>query len=171
MTQTLFVKGANPSVNLTIEGDVSLVGDVCPGTVKIQCYGEDLSILRWRYNGNMNRVTFFSDAIAPSTIRITNNPAFLQAELLSVAPSVDRNFANFSSVLIVHVAQLQLEGITNIVCGNPQTFESLPVDVNVIQEPVPETPSGTMVTAAYESGLLMEVIVSWNKQVSLVCSN
>ncbi len=46
------------------------------------------------------------------------------------------------------------------------TFETLPVDVNVIQERVPEIPSGVLLTAAYESGSLMEVIVSWNKQVS-----
>ena len=138
--------GTNPSVTMTVEGRGSLVGEQCPGIVKISCCGVDLSILRWRFNGNTDVVTFFSDNVAPSPF--INNPAFLNADLLSTAPDqLDPNFANFSSELVVDVSQLQTESINSIACGDPDTFKMIPVDVEIIQQTEPESPNGTNVTA------------------------
>ena len=36
------------SVSLTVEGGVSLVGEHCPGTVRLFCEGVDLTQLEWR---------------------------------------------------------------------------------------------------------------------------
>ncbi len=130
------------------------------------CHGIDLSFLRWMYNGRINIVTFFSDTEAPSSVD-TNNPAFLSVELLSVAQNpANQNFANFSSELVVNVSQLQTEGVTSLTCGDPNTFEMIPVDVEIIQQTEPESSNGTNVTALYEFGSLMDVTVSWEKLVS-----
>ncbi len=143
-----------------------MVGEQCPGTVKISCIGVDLLILRWRYNGNNDIVTFFSDNLAPLTL-FSNNRAFVKAELLSTSQNpVDLNFANFSSELSVDVSSLQMESVTSITCGDPGNFKIIPVDVEIIQETEPESPNGTNVTALYEFGLLTNVIVSWEKLVS-----
>ncbi|XP_064406052.1 uncharacterized protein LOC135351061 isoform X3 [Halichondria panicea] len=161
-------KGTMPSVSLTVEGGGSLVGQLCPGTMKMFCYGIDLSILRWRYNGNIDIVTVFSDASAPFSFEI-NNPAFLSVELLSVAQDpVDPNFGNFSSELVVNVSQLQAVSVMSITCGDPDTFKMIPVDVEIIQQTEPESPNGTNVTALYEFGSLTDVIVSW-EQLEIRC--
>ncbi len=131
------------------------------------CSGIDLEVLRWRYNVDTDIEEYFSDA-EPSKLAmpVVDNPAFLSVELLSVSQNVDINFANFSSELTVNSSRLQSEGVTSIICGEPETSKAIQVDdVNVIQENVPERPNGVLVTAAYESGSLMELIVSWNKQV------
>ncbi len=161
----MLFEGANPSVTLTVEGGGSLVGEHCPGTVRILCYGIHLSVIRWRYNVNTDVVTFFSDNVAPSPF--TNNPAFLNAKLLSATQDPeDPNFANFSSELVVDVSKLQTESITSIACGDPNTFKMIPVDVEIIQQIEPESPNGTNVTAVYEDGFLTDVSVSWKKLVS-----
>ena len=36
------------SVSLTVEGGMSLVGEYCPGTVRLFCEGVDLTQLEWR---------------------------------------------------------------------------------------------------------------------------
>ncbi len=158
----LSFKGTTPSVTLTVEGGGSLVGEHCSGTVKISCNGVDLSILRWRFNGNTDVITFFSANVAPSPF--TNNPAFISVELLSAEPGP--NFANFSSELVVDVSKLETESVTSITCGDPDTFEVIPVDVEIIQQTEPESPNGTNVTAFYEYGSLTDVIVYWEKLVS-----
>ncbi len=161
----MLFEGANPSVTLTVEGGGSLVGEHCPGTVRILCYGIHLSVIRWRYNGNTDVITFFSDNVAPSPF--TNNPAFLNAELLSATQDpVDPNFANFSSELVVNVSKLQTESINSIACGDLDTFKIIPVDVEILQQTEPENPNVTNVTALYEDGSLTDVIVSWEKLVS-----
>ncbi|XP_064406113.1 uncharacterized protein LOC135351103 isoform X2 [Halichondria panicea] len=155
-------QGTNPSVTLIVEGGESLVGEHCPGTVKISCIGVDLSILRWRFNGSTDVVTFFSDNVARSPF--TNNPAFISAELLSTAPDqLDPNFANFSSELVVDVSKLKTESITSITCGEPDTFKMIPVDIEIIQQTEPESPNGTNVKILYEDGSLTDVTVSWEK--------
>ncbi|XP_064406089.1 uncharacterized protein LOC135351084 isoform X2 [Halichondria panicea] len=158
-------EGADPSVSLTVEGGGSLVGEQCPGTVKILCYGINLSLLRWRYNGNIDilRSAFPSDTTAPSSVN-TNNPAFVRVELLSVAQDpANLNFANFSSELVVNVSNLRTESVTNITCGDPGTSKMIPVDVEIIQQTEPESPIGMNVTALYEFGSLTDAIVSWKK--------
>ena len=150
-----------------VEGRESLVGEQCPGTVKISCYGIHLSILRWRYNGNIDIVpAFHTDTTAPSSVNL-NDPVFISVELLSVAQ--DRaapNFANFSSELVVNVSNLRTESVTNITCGDSGTSKMIQVDVEIIQQTEPEGPNGTNVTALYEFGSLTDVIVSWEKLVS-----
>ncbi len=166
MILLLSFEGTNPSsVTLAVEGGGSLVGEQCPGTVKISCNGVNLSILRWRFNGNTDVITFFSANVAPSPF--TNNPAFISVELLSATPDpLDPDFANFSSELVVDVSKLQTESITSITCGDPDIFKMIPVDVEIIQQTEPESPNGTNVTALYEFGSLTDVIVFWEKLVS-----
>ncbi len=160
-------EGANPSVTLTVEGGGSLVGEHCPGTVKIFCYGIHLSILRWRYNGNIDVMSaFLSDTTAPSSVNL-NDPAFIRVELLSVAQDpAFPSFANFSSELVVNVSNLRTGSVTSITCGDPGTSKMIPVDVEIIQKTEPESPNGTNVTALYEDGSLTDIIVSWGKLVS-----
>ncbi len=160
-----FFEGEKSFVTLTVEGEVNLSGNVCPGIVTIVCSGVDLTFLRWRYNKNVNIVTYFTDSFVPSNSKIENIPAIVSAELLH-KQNLPNSKANFTSKLIVNASELQTEGITSIVCGDPQTFKTIPTSVNVIQKSEPETPGGVAVSAVYESGLLMEVIVSWTQQVS-----
>ena len=115
---------------MTVEGGVSLVGPHCPGTVRLFCEGVDLSILRWRYNGNIDLITFFADATVPSVETITSSPAFISASLTNVAPnSGNPDFSNFSSELTVDISKLESESVNSIVCGDPSSFTSEPVDI------------------------------------------
>ncbi len=103
-------------MSLIVEGGGSLVGEQCPGTVKILCNGVDLSFLRWRYNGEINIETFFSDTEAPSSVN-PSNPAFVyRVELLSVAqdPAADSSIANFSSELVVNMSNLRTVSILHV---------------------------------------------------------
>ncbi len=168
----LVFEGANPSVTLTVEGGGSLVGEHCPGTAKVLCYGIHLSFLRWTYNGNIDIVSaFLSDTTSPSSVN-PNDPAFIRVELLSVAQDpAFPSFANFSSELVVNVSNLRTESVINITCGDPNTFKMIPVDVEIIQQTEPESPNGMNVTALYEFGSLTDAIVSWEKLVSKLYIN
>ncbi len=43
-------------VSLTVEGGVSLVGEHCPGTVRLFREGVDITVLRWTYNGDKSEI-------------------------------------------------------------------------------------------------------------------
>ncbi len=46
------------SVSLTVEGGVSLVGELCPGTVRLFCEGIGLTQLEWRLYHDENMYFF-----------------------------------------------------------------------------------------------------------------
>ena len=129
------------SVSLTVEGGVSLVGPHCPGTVKLFCEGVDLTTFRWTYNENINIGDFYHSDASPSTQTNTSNPAFVSVQLTAVSQSsLHLAFANFSSILTVDLSQLEQQNIKNISCGDPVIIGTLPVDVYIIQDTVPDVP-------------------------------
>ncbi len=97
-------------MSLTVEGGVSLVGEHCPGTIRLFCEGVDLTALRWRYNGD-NVIHSFSTTDLPIS-SVTTNPAFITVELQSVTSNPnDERFGNFVSVLTADIAQLQSQNV------------------------------------------------------------
>ncbi len=154
----------NSSVSLTVEGGVSLVGEHCPGTVRLFCEGVNLVHLRWIYNGNNYIYSFLSDSdISPTPIPLSFHPAFLSVQLTDVSSQfIAREQTNFSSVLTVDVEQLQTQGIIDISCGDVITFETIQVDPIIIQETTPKVSS---ISACYHSGLLNSLQISWIKLV------
>ncbi|XP_064406511.1 uncharacterized protein LOC135351421 isoform X5 [Halichondria panicea] len=151
-------EGITPFVSLTVEG--SLVGEHCPRTVRLFCKGVDLSILRWRYNGGTG-IYSFSTTDLPM-ISILSSPAFMSVELTNVTQTPnDPRFAQFTSVLIVDIAQLQAQNVASINCGDPGTIATEPVNVIILKPSVPNNPVITAVTATYKFGLLMTLEVSW----------
>ena len=137
-TTCISFRPVRSSVSLTVEGEASLVGPHCPGTVKLFCEGVDLTLLRWRYNGSINIEPLFGpeDSV---TIHTVSSPAFLFIELTAVS-TIDSVFANFSSILTVDLTQLEQQNIRNISCGDTLIRDGVPVKVSITQETVPEDP-------------------------------
>ena len=154
------------SVNLIIEGGVSLVGPHCPGTVRLFCEGVNLPSLRWRYNGVMNVVSYFPDG--RSTAQPTES-AFFMVQLMTVERNQDDpTFANFFSFLAVNYSQLQSNNISEISCGTPGIPPQVkPVNVSIIEPGIPNTPTITMVTATYQGRELSSIKVKWAESVSI----
>ncbi len=150
-------------MSLTVEGGVSLVGEHCPGTVGLLCVGMDLSVMRWRYNG-VRDIYSFRTTDQPMGLELSNS-AFVHVDLINVTQTpTDARFAKFHSVLIVDIAQLQVQNVFNINCGDPGTIVTEPVDV---QLSAPSSPVISAVIATYKSGLLMTLNVSWMDLVSI----
>ena len=156
---------AGSSVNLTIEGGVSLVGSHCPETVRLFCEGVNLPSLRWRYNGVMNIISYFPDG--GSTAQPTES-AFFMVQLMTVELNQsDPTFANFFSFLAANFSQLQSNNISDISCGTPGIPPQVkPVNVSILEPGIPNTPTITMVTATYQGGGLNRIEVKWAESVS-----
>ncbi len=156
--------GFTPFVSLTVEEEVSLVGEHCPGTVRLFCEGVDLTQLRWRYNG-ANRVYSFMTTDLPMSA-VPSNPAFVHVQLINVTqtPS-DPRFAQFISVLTVDITQLHSQNIASISCGDSGTIATEQVSVIPQQPSVPNSPVITAVTATYMSDLLITLEASWMELV------
>ena len=143
---------------------MSLVGEHCPGTIRLFCEGVDLTTLRWRYNGD-NVIYSFSTTDLPMN-SVTTNPAFISVELKFVASTPnDERFGNFVSVLTADITQLQSQNVGNINCGDPGTIDTEPVDIRVLQPSIPITPRVSSVIATYLFGALQTIDVSWIKLV------
>ena len=158
----------NSSVSLTVEGGVSLVGEHCPGTVRLFCEGVNLVQLRWIYNGNNFIYSFVSDSDISSTpIQLSSYPAFLSVQLTNVSSQfLARGQTHFFSVLTVDVEQLQTQlRIIDISCGDVSTFETIQVDPIITQETTPDNPEISSISACYHSGLLNILQISWIKLV------
>ena len=149
-----------PSVNLTTENEVSLVGPYCPGTVRLFCEGVELVSLRWRYNGNNSIESFNTDDL-PTNVT-PSNIAFQNIELVRATQLTDQRFANFTSILTVDLTQLQEQNVAEIDCGDIGTFDSVPVS---LQLDVPSRPNVTAVTVTYQSSMLINIEVTWKRQV------
>ena len=162
------------SVSLTVEGGVSLVGPHCPGSVRLFCEGVDLTVLMWRYNGtNGIEPTFVSDATVSTLIR-TSNPTFESVQLTAVSSSIPP-FANFSSILTVVLYQLDQQNIRSISCGDALFRDTVPIDIEIENETIPETDSQTIMANVshkieYPDSLIITVV--WSRVVSkdLICS-
>ena len=158
------------SVSLTVEGGVSLVGPHCPGTVRLFCEGVDLTTFRWVYNSNIIIGNFYESDDPPSTSTSTSNPAFVSVQLTAVSQNQSNPaFGNFSSTLTVDLSQLEEQNIMNISCGDPVIVGTVPVDVHIIRDTVPDDPQLTEISiqlaTILESNTQSIVIVSilWTK--------
>ena len=158
--------GIAPSVSLTIEDRMSLVGEHCPGTVQLICKGVDLSLLRWRYNG-IHDIYSFTTTDLPIAFKLFNSALKLvRIELINVTQTPnDARFAEFTSTLILDIAQLELQNVTKITCGDPGTIDTVPVNTTLLQQSTPISPTITSITATYYSGQLRTVNISWIKLV------
>ncbi len=81
---------------------MSLIGEHCPGTVRLFCEGVDLTQLEWRlyYGDNYSSKTFVSDSVN-GTKQVFNDSSLVSASVELVQVSQDRIsklFANFSSI-------------------------------------------------------------------------
>ncbi len=173
---------ATASISLAVEGEVSLVGENCPGIVRLFCEGVDLEYLRWTYNATMLidvpviQSTFPSDADRSPFVDsdvVFKNPAFLTVEIVLVSVKSNKTIngisvANFSTKLTVDLAQLAQQNITSITCGQFGHFtDSLAVNVTIFRPSfiAPMTLKITKVIASYQSGSLNSVEVQWTKMV------
>ena len=93
------------------------------------------------------------------------DPAVKFVELAKVVPNSDSRFGNFLSILTVDLVQLEEQSVNSISCGDPGTSQTLPVNVVIIRETVPDSPNITRVDATYNSTGLRSVTVAWNKLV------
>ena len=153
------------SVSLTVEGGVSLVGPHCPGIVRLFCEGVDLTTFRWVYNGNIIIGDFYESDDPPSTSTNTSNPAFVSVQLTTVSQnSLNPAFGNFSSILTVNLSQLEEQNIMSISCGDPVIIGTVPVDVHIIHDTVPDDPQLTGIS------IQLATIMESNKQSILIVS-
>ncbi len=127
------------SVSLAVEERVSLVGEHCPGTIRLFCEGVDLTILTWSYNGESYVIhSFAPDNIIPASIRLSLESPFQYVQLTHASRSLaDQRFSNFSSVLTVKLSQLQEHNVTDITCGDPEIHHSLDVNVTIKEPRIP----------------------------------
>ena len=118
----------------------------------------------WTYNAG----SLFAPRIAPD-YEVTsyplyprlNNPAFISINITNVSPDDQREMANFSSVLIVDLLELNNKNIRNITCDDLTEYDTLEVDVTrKISEYF--TPN---ITATFQLGVLK---VQWTKLVSQI---
>ncbi len=148
-----------------VEGGVSLVGEHCPGTVRLFCEGVDLVHLRWTHNENNLIYDFQTDSETSSDPIPLLRPEFLSVQLRAVSQSL------LSSVLTVDVEQLQLQGVTSISCGDVATIRTIQVDPIIIHETTPDSPKVSSISARYHSGLLNSLQISWIKLVIQVITH
>ena len=120
--------------------------------------------MRWRYNGALNEIDSFDTNDSP-TITTPSNPAFLSVELTEVTQLSNMRFANFTSILTVDMMQLQEQNVADINCGDPGTIGTLPVD---LQPNVPLRPNITTLSAIYQSRVLTNITVSWQRLVRCI---
>ena len=109
---------------------VSLVGPLCPETVRLFCEGVELTFLGWTYNEGIDII----DRVGPdhpvtSTPIIPANPAFVSVRITNVSFDSRIRRANFSSVLIVDLLELNKQNIKNISCGDLLEEDTHLVDV------------------------------------------
>ena len=164
-------------VFLTVEGGVSLVGPHCPGTIRLYCEGVDFPTFRWMYNGNIDIGNFYHADSTLGSQKGISNPAFVSVQLIAVSRpnSTDVRFANFSSILIVDLSQLEQQNITNISCGDPWISKTVPVNVHIAQDTVPGDPQfistqlATILRTNEEQANLTTIIfISWMDPVRIV---
>ncbi len=126
---------------MTVEGGVSLVGEQCPGTVRLFCEGVHLTTLRWSYNSTNKEIhSFYPDGVIST--QIVSNPAFISVELRAVSQNgADPIYGNFSSALTLNISQIEDQHINEIRCGDPATYQMIAIDVQVRQQSQPKDTS------------------------------
>ena len=149
-------------VQIAVDQVDHLYGTFCPGTVSIICKGTYLTNLRWTYNEN-SRIYIFESDNEERVYSLVGLPAFISVELRQIDHYHDIRFANFTSVLIADLAQLDELSVRNISCGNPTASVTLPVSVSVQSSNEIALPNITNVIAVYNYTQLESIRISWQK--------
>ena len=156
------VTAQSSNIQVAVDQVDHLVGTFCPGTVSITCKGTYYTNLRWTYNGN-DRIYIFESDNEERVYSLDGLPAFVSVELRQIEHYYDIRFANFTSVLIADLVQLDQLNISSISCGNPTTSAILPVSVSVQSNNEITLPNITKVIAVYNSTQLDSIQISWTK--------
>ncbi len=158
------------SVSLTVEGGVSLVGEHCPGTVRLFCEGVDLTQLEWRFYHAEN-INFFK-TFSPDSVNETKNVSILaSASVKLVQVSQDRIskvFANFSSILILELSQtaIEIHNITRISCGDAETNNDTMVNISIVKETLPNVSNFSVRINTSSIPSIVILAVTWKQYVS-----
>ncbi len=158
------------SVSLTVEGGVSLVGEHCPGTVRLFCEGVDLTLLQWRlyYNDSMYSSEKFMTDSVNGTKKVFNNSSFgsVSVELVQVSQHSSKVFANFSSILILELSQIATE-IHRISCGDPVNNNDTSVNISIVKETLPDVSNFSVRINTSSVPSIVILAVTWKQYVSL----
>ncbi len=157
------------SVSLTVEGGVSLVGELCPGTVRLFCEGVDLTVLQWRlyYGDNYSSKKFVTDSVN-STKQVFNDSPLVSASVELVQVSQDRIskvFANFSSILTLELSQMAID-ITRISCGDAVNNNDTSVNISIVEETLPNISNFSVIIDTSSNNAIDMLTVTWNQHVS-----
>ena len=160
---SIFRYASSSNVFLTVEGEVSLVGPHCPGTVRLFCEGVDLSTLEWEYNDLSIGIFYIPTDSVDTTPRPLANSALVSVQLTRVSEDAIKRVANFSSILTVDQSQLVQQNIMSISCGDAVIRKTVPMDVHLIQETAPADPQLISVnaTSTFNDGPTSLVSIKW----------
>ena len=127
-------------VSLTVEGGASLIGEHCPGTVRLFCEGVQLTTLRWSYNVTNKEIhSFYPDSVTSTQIEL--NSAFISVALRAVSQNgANPIYGNFSSTLTLDISQIVDQHINEIRCGDPANYQMIPIDIQIRQQSQPKDP-------------------------------
>ena len=159
------------SVSLTVEGGVSLVGEYCPGTVRLFCEGVDLTQLEWRLY-HVENINFFK-IFSPDSLNETRNVSILASasvELVRVSQDrISKVFANFSSILTLELSQtaIEIQNITRISCGDPETTNDTMVNISIVKETLPNVSNFSVRINTSSVPSIFILAVTWKQYVSL----
>ncbi len=161
------------SVSLTVEGGVSLVGEHCPGTIRLFCEGVDLTVLDWRlyHDDDMYISEHFDIDNANETTKCFNDSTLDQVsasvQLVNLSRGNIMTFANFSSVLILYISQksIGIRNVFRISCGDALNFNETSVNISIVQETVPNVYNFS-VSINTSMSAIYTLTVTWNQYVS-----
>ena len=148
---------------------MSLVGELCPDTVRLFCEASQLTNLRLSYNGNSEIKTFFPDSQPSVETRNLGSPAFVRVNLTNVVREPSSQVADYCLYLTVDLFQLQAQKIKNISCGNADVVDTKLVNVIIEPERIPDPPSIRAVNITYQLGELTLLEVTWDKAKVVAC--
>ncbi len=148
---------------------MSLVGEHCPGTVRLFCEGINLNFMRWQYNGmNLEDIsaTFFPSHTNKLNRIIYLTYPFVSVQLLNFSQPIAYR-ADFFSVLAVDILGLHKQNVTSLSCGDSTNSTKLRVDISFT---FPRNLTISSVSATYDEGNLINLKVQWMKLVSVSSS-
>ena len=162
------------SVSLTVvsvEGGVSLVGEHCPGTVRLFCEGVDLTLLEWRFyhDDNEYKLKHFDTDSVNDTTKVFNDSTLVSASVELVQLSQDRisrTFANFSSILSLNIQiPIGIHNVFRIRCGDALNFNDTLVNISIVEETLPNVYNFS-VSVNTSISTIDILTVTWNQYVS-----
>ncbi len=153
---------------------MSLVGELCPGTVRLFCEGVDLTLLQWRlyYGDNYSSKKFVSNSVN-GTKQVFNDSPLVSAfvELVQVSQDrISKVFANFSSILTLELSQMAIEihNITRISCGDAVNNNDTSVNISIIEDTLPNIFNMSVSIDTSSIHAIVMLTVTWNQYVSVM---